>query len=189
MRPRTSHSDPLRIAQVSCRPNASGMIGITFCPGKCGDSVFGAPWQRDLDLDLDAVKNWGACMALTLIEDHEFEMLHVRGLGEGLRKRGIEWHHLPIADLRTPDDVFHELWLSSGSAAVRVLRAGGKVLVHCRGGLGRAGMVACVLLMELGASSKEALQDVRRARPGTVETAAQERYLHSYTPRLAGRSS
>ena len=72
----------------------------------------------------------------------------------------------------------------SGAAATSVLRAGGKVLVHCRGGLGRAGTVAYMLLIELGANYRDALRKVWAARPGSVETLKQERYLASYGPRL-----
>jgi hypothetical protein len=43
-RPRcTSLTDPLRIAEV---PAGTGTIGITFCPGGQGDSVFGRPWAQ-----------------------------------------------------------------------------------------------------------------------------------------------
>lgn len=182
---RTSLTHPLRIDTIDCSPFAPGTIGITFCPGKCGDSVHGAdPWRRDLDLDLDAVQRWGAAMAFTLIEDHEFRMLKVERLGEGFRARGIEWHHLPVRDLDAPGEAFHALWQASGAAALNALREGGKVLVHCRGGLGRAGTVACVLLMELGCDGREALLRVRAARPGAVEMPAQERYLAKYRPRL-----
>lgn len=184
MTPRTSLSHPLQIGSVPCAPLAQGTIGITFCPGKWGDSVHGAPWQRDLDIDLEAIRAWGANLALSLLVEDEFALLRVPRLGEGFGGRGIAWHHLPIRDLGSPDEAFHAAWPASGTAAISVLRAGGKVLVHCRGGLGRAGTVACMLLMELGANCPEALQKVRTARPGAVETPKQERYLATYRPRL-----
>lgn len=181
MTPRTSLTHPLRIDALSCAPFASGSIGITFCPGKWGDSLYGAPWERDLDLDVEAIREWGASVALTLIEEHEFGMLRVPGLGEAFRLRKIEWYHLPVVDLRSPHEPFHAGWQAAGSAAVRALHAGGKVLVHCRGGVGRAGTVAALLLIELGANPAEALLRVRRVRPGAVETPAQERYVATYT--------
>jgi hypothetical protein len=84
---RTSHTHPLRINTL---PLANGQLGITFCPGKKGDSVYGAAWDRDLDLDIDAIKAWGASAVLTLLEDHEFKMLSVANLGDALNARGIE---------------------------------------------------------------------------------------------------
>lgn len=54
------------------------------------------------------------------------------------------------------------------------------MLVHCRGGLGRAGTVAAALLIELGETPREALRKVRAARPGAVETRGQERYIAAY---------
>jgi hypothetical protein len=184
MTPRTSITDPLRIDELTSQPWTPGTVGITFCPGKCGDSIFGSSWQRDLDVDLDAVKAWGADIALTLVEERELRFLQVPSLGAGFRKRGIEWHHLPIVDLNPPNEAFHRLWLSSGTAALRTLREGGKVLVHCRGGLGRAGTVAGALLIELGETPERALQKVRAARPGAVETPRQERYLAAYARML-----
>lgn len=181
---RTSLTHPLRIDEVPCSPQAPGVLGVTFCPGKCGDSVFGAPWKRDLDVDVQAIRSWGARLALTLIEQHELESLQVAGLGEAFKNAGIEWAHLPIRDLHVPDEGFHAIWLLHRAAAVQILRAGGKVLVHCRGGLGRAGTVACMLLIELGASPPEALARVRNARPGAVETQVQEHYVHTYKPAL-----
>jgi protein-tyrosine phosphatase len=57
------------------------------------------------------------------------------------------------------------------------LRWGSRVLVHCRGGLGRAGTVSARLLVELGVPPVEAIRQVRRVRVGAIETAAQERYV------------
>ena len=59
------------------------------------------------------------------------------------------------------------------------LRRGERVLVHCRGGLGRAGSVAARLLVEFGAAPNEAIRQVRVARPGAIETREQEQWVHA----------
>jgi protein-tyrosine phosphatase len=182
----TSITHPIRIDAVTCEPHAPGEIGITFCPGKFGQSLYGALWARELDADLDAVLAWGPSVVLTLIEDHEIATLRVEGLGKGIQRRGISWQHMPIPDLCAPNRSFEEIWVRGGSLALANLRRGEKVLVHCRGGLGRAGVVACLLLVELGARPAEALQKIRAARPGAVETPAQEQYVMSYRTRFAG---
>lgn len=186
MTPRTSLSHPLRIDEVQCAPSAEGVIGITFCPGKQASSLFGAPWQRDLEMDLKAVSEWGAHAVLSMIEEQEMSELGVPELGSRIRKHGIEWHHLPIVDQMAPGEPFDKGWPMAGRAALQLLRTGGRVLVHCRGGLGRAGTVAACLLMELGVTPTDALRKVRAARPGAVETLVQERFLSEYRARLDG---
>ena len=66
-----------------------------------------------------------------------------------------------------------------GGAAARRLRRGERVLVHCRGGLGRAGSVAARLLVEFGAAPVDAIAQVRVARPGAIETREQEQWVHA----------
>ena len=134
--PRTSIAHPLVIATL---PIGQGAVGVTFCPGKCGDSVFGAPWQRDLDLDLNAVQDWGATAVLTLVESHELQLLGVPDLGTRIRQRGMHWHHLPIVDMQPPGALFEAAWPAVARQLRTQIPAGQRVLVHCRGGLGRAG--------------------------------------------------
>ena len=45
---------------------------------------------------------------------------------------------------------------------------------HCRGGLGRAGMISARLLVESGVEPEVAIAKVRAARPGAIETREQE---------------
>lgn len=172
---RTSLSHPLRIDQTPAG-DAGGLIGMTFCPGKHAPSVSGFDWQRDLGLDLDAIAAWQPAAVVTLIEDHEFAMLAVPDLGPQVIARGIEWYHLPIKDARPPDQRFESAWVASGPKLRAHLVAGRRVLVHCRGGLGRAGTVSARLLVELGVTPREAIQQVKKARPGAIETPAQESY-------------
>ena len=83
---RTSQTHPIRVDAVPVR---NGLLGLTFCPGKHGDSLNGAPWARDLDTDLRALRDWGAGLILTLIEPHEFRLLRVPDLGARVAARQI----------------------------------------------------------------------------------------------------
>ena len=51
--------------------------------------------------------------------------------------------------------------------------------VTAPGGLGRTGMIAARILVEMGLSAELAIKSVREARPGTIETAAQEAYVRT----------
>ena len=173
---RTSETDPLKIAEVTA---GGGVIGMTLCPGKRGDSVFGADWERDLAADVAAIREWGARAVVTLIEDHEFEMLGVQALPDAVRAAGLEWHHLPVEDVHAPSPEFETRWVYAGARLRQRLRRGERVLVHCRGGLGRAGSVAARLLVEFGATPVDAISQVRAVRPGAIETAEQEQWVHA----------
>ena len=179
---RTSQSHPLQIAEAPC--GSGGVIGLTLCPGKCGPSVFGSPWARDLQLDLEAVRAWAPDAVVTLMESGEFAELGVADLPAALERDYPNWHHLPIRDLDIPDARFERLWVYSGHVLRALLREGGRVLVHCRGGLGRTGMIAARLLVELGAPADEAIAKVRAARPGAIETQAQQRHVEQCCPVL-----
>jgi len=57
------------------------------------------------------------------------------------------------------------------------VRAGFNVLVHCKGGLGRAGTIAARLLIELGVEPQKAVDQVRQSRVGAIETQTQMSYV------------
>ena len=175
---RTSATHPLQIAAISAGPSC-GRVGITFCPGKRDRHAMSGYWDRDLALDLDTIRDWGAAAVVTLLERHEFTLLAVERLGEEVRHRGMLWFHLPIVDVSTPDDVFERQWDVAGNELRTLLYSRRDVLVHCRGGLGRAGTIGARLLIELGMDPETAIGQVRAPRPGAIETREQERYLRS----------
>lgn len=136
-------------------------------------------WDRTLGMDLDLVANWGAVAVVTLIEDHEVDSLQVSGLGAAVADRHMLWMHLPIPDVSVPGTTFEDAWTTHGEALRNLLRSGFDVLVHCKGGLGRAGMIAARILVDLGWLPEKAMSAVRQVRPGAIETPAQERYVRS----------
>lgn len=174
----TSETHPLRVDSVDlASAEGGGRIGMTICPGKQDPAAQSGPWLRDLDRDLDAIGAWGATAFVCLLEEHELELLNVPDLETGVQSRGMSWWHLPIRDVDIPDQRFEQCWPTAGVELRRRLRAGESILVHCRGGLGRTGMVAARLLIDLGEPPQRALERVRAARPYTVENAEQERYV------------
>ena len=167
---RTSETHPLQIAEVAA---GAGTIGITFCPGKHDALAHTGAWARDLATDMDAIAGWGARLVLTLVEQDELRQLKVLALGEEVVSRGMLWRHLPIRDFSVPSDEFERNWAQDGAEIRALLRHGDKVLIHCKGGLGRAGMMAARLLAELGMGPEEAIKTVRAARKGAIETPSQ----------------
>ena len=177
--PRTSLTHPLQIAEV-CPGPGMGLIGLTLCPGKQQSWGLTGAWARDLGLDLDAMAEWNAAVVVTLMEADELERLKVPGLSDAVRDRHMEWLHLPIQDRDVPDAAFAEAWLEAGESLRARLRDGFNVLVHCMGGLGRAGTIASRLLVELGWKPDDAIREVRRVRPGAIETDDQEDFVHGH---------
>src|SRR6202021_1850919 len=144
---------------------------------------------RDLSADIDAISAWGARLVLTLVEPAELKALGVPELGSAVHRAGMDWRHLPVADYSVPTAAFEKSWEEHGEEIRALLRSGRDILVHCKGGLGRAGMIAARLLVELGVPPEQAIREVRRARKGAIETRAQEdlvRRTKAVPERLAG---
>ena len=172
---RTSHTDPLQIASV---PVLKGRVGMTFCPGKKQrGSATGMDWDRQLDADIAALVAWGTKAVVTLNEACELERLGVPTLGAELGTAGIYWHHIPIVDGGIPDGTFESAWSILAPRLHARLAAGERVVVHCKGGLGRTGTITARLLVESGVAADSAISLVRTARPGAIENDAQESYV------------
>ena len=103
-------------------------------------------------------------------------------IGKAIIDRGLEWIHLPIKDMNGPDISFDNSWIKVIQNIVDRIRQGEHILVHCKGGLGRSGTIAALLLIELGIPNDKAIIQVRQARPGAIDIADQEKYILQYSP-------
>ncbi len=180
---RTSTTHPIRIDWVSL--GGRGRIGMTFCPGKVQDDAWTGRWRRDLGTDLLAIRRWGCRLLLSLIEEPEYLELGVPNLGAEAQRYGLAWQPLPIRDRCAPDQRFEAAWPQLWPQVQEVLEQRGDLVLHCKGGLGRTGTLAACLLVSFGESPASALGRVRLARPGTVETPAQEAYVRAWPARWA----
>jgi ADP-ribosyl-[dinitrogen reductase] hydrolase len=112
------------------------------------------------------------------MEGHELAQCGVEAIGEGVRARFMEWHHLPIVDVDVPCSMFEARWPEASARLRSLLEGGNRIFVCSRGGLGRAGMISARLLVEMGADADQAIDHVRKARSSrAIETPAQEAWV------------
>ncbi len=163
---------------------SGGKVGMTHCPGRNHIDMSGRRWNGDLAADVTSIEAWGARALVSLIEAHEFAWLGVPDLAIQIRRSRLDWYHLPIRDMCVPDDDFARAWAKFGAPILQYLQDGKKIVVHCAGGLGRTGTIVARLLIDFGMSPAEAMETVRRARPGAIETTAQENHVLDYVSRV-----
>ena len=150
-----------------------GRIGICPLPGGRGD----------LSGDLAVIKAWRPSVVLSMTERPEMEACGSGDLGLLLADAGIAWKHLPIRDFGSPVGASAAAWPELSTLLHGHLERGAGVLVHCRGGQGRSGMIALRLLVERGEEAKAALGRLRHVRPGAVETEEQFAWAAEAGPR------
>ena len=152
---------------------------MTIAPGKHQAVASSGAWARDLDDDLLRLrKEHDIGVLVTLLTDEELVAVGIERLPEACRVHGIEQLRLPIRDGDVPENPIALVRLVEQIRSR--LRAGETVVVHCMGGLGRSGLVAACTLVADGRTPDRAVADVRRARPGAIETAAQEREVERF---------
>ena len=175
----TSESDPI---QVDFLPEdevgTPGRLGMTFAPGMWAGSV-GGRWERDLAADMRALEEeHEANVLVSLMEKHEYRGYQIPELLEKGTIGGIEILRFAIKDMGVPQEAESERFQAFVKDVVQRLEQGQNVVVHCRGGLGRTGTLAACVLVALGQhTAREAINAVRAARKGTVQTREQEDFV------------
>lgn len=178
--PASPLSGPLHIDTLRLQP--AGRLAMTHCPGRSTLDGRGRLWQRHLDEDIAAIHAAGFGGVLSLLSDPELAALGAAGLGTGLQRAGLHWWQFPIEDFGVPGPESLQAWRTLQHELLARLRAGEGVLLHCAAGLGRTGTMAATLLKALGDDGETAIARVRQARPGTIETAAQEAFVRTFEP-------
>lgn len=173
---RTSDSDPFAVGWVET-DDVPGRLGIAMAPGR-HDRTAAAIWWRDLHADLRRLRHVHQVHTLvTLLTDDELRDLGIANLAEALDVHGVESLRLAIRDGGVPGPQQADEAMALLRAIVRRLRDGRAVVVHCRAGQGRSGMVAASALAALGTAPSEAIARVRAVQPRAVETVGQEAYV------------
>jgi len=142
----------------------------------------GGDWLED---EMLAWRQAGIDTVLSLLTPEEEKDLDLKREAQEAKARGMKFVSLPIPDRQVPTSE------SEVSAALdrfdADLSAGRNVVIHCRQGIGRTGLVAACLLITKGLSPEVAVKSLSAARGNPVpETGEQRRWIDHYAAVLAG---
>jgi atypical dual specificity phosphatase len=94
-----------------------------------------------------------------------------------LKKYGFEYLHLPIRDYSAPSLEQIEEFTSFIS---RMESINQPVVVYCRAGQGRTGCMLALYLVSKGYTADEAILEVRKKRPASIDTLEQKEIIYYY---------
>ena len=137
--------------------------------------MYGKQWFRDLCIDLDRLKSfYQTDIIVSFIEDAEMVYLQIPDISIRSEERGIPYYRFPLADGTAPKT---KQIREVVGVLLPLVRAGKNVVLHCRGGLGRAGTFAACILVAIGLTAENAMEQTRKARVGAIENIQQEKAI------------
>jgi protein-tyrosine phosphatase len=141
----------------------------------------GGDW---LEHEIEDWREAGISTVLSLLTAEEEQDLELKSEAREVKQHGMKFLSLPIPDRQVPAT---ESEVTSILEKVDAdLQSGKNVLIHCRQGIGRTGLVAACLLITKGASSGAAMATLSGARGIQIpETDEQRRWIERYAATLA----
>ncbi|KAK2467790.1 hypothetical protein APHAL10511_000085 [Amanita phalloides] len=135
-----------------------GLLGNLFlssCPGKKvrldGPTGGRSGVCRDIVIDMQRIKDLGVGCIICCLDDEELSFI---GIPWSAYQRSARDIGLDVSRLPTPEGLAPPDPASLDDVLLTIIKnytlRGVPVLVHCRGGVGRAGVVACCWLIRLG---------------------------------------
>lgn len=174
----------IKISIVASNDNG-GKLGLCQCPGKkLSKGRDGKEHIRDLQSDLLNFKERGVRTIVCLLNDSELRSLGVqpqqyKNLTQSL---DILFLQYPILEMAPPESI-ESLENRVLVPIADIFTQGGFIVIHCRGGIGRAGTVAGCFLKKLRFFSNfpAAIQHLRKKRDKRcIESRKQEDFVKSY---------
>jgi hypothetical protein len=121
---------------------------------------------RPMPRDAQMLQSWECTTVVTLTEDD-------RKMGELTKELSLQWIHAPLAPISNARKKISESDIASFKEnipkALELLKACGRVIVHCQAGCHRTGIFCFVLLRQGGYSSDAALDAIKQSRLITWE--------------------
>ena len=160
---RNSTTHPLYVSWVELEGD-EGALGLTLCPGKYQPIASTGSWGRQLDVDVQALVDMGVSRLISLITKEDMQVLRVTDLPGEVAHQGLAWDHLPLPDTTAPTQSWMEQATPVLNDIIASIPEGAKVVVHCMGGLSRAGTFASLYLWMRGMDMRDAIKTVREVR-------------------------
>lgn len=154
---------------------------LSFAPGKKQPTSRSklTGWNRDVQEDLNTIKQHNVGLIIGLIEEHEYASLQIQDLATKANQMGIQFVKYPTVD-NTPFLNLQEID-QINDTIMRFMQAGESVLIFCKGGLGRTGMLAaCFLVRHGNLEADTAIRQVQKCRKSTIGRKQQQNFVKQY---------
>lgn len=136
-----------------------GKLIFTPCPGTKGVG---------LEESISQLRLAGAKAIISLTPHTEMARLEVEDLPQACQDQGVEWFHLPVEDDSAPAAEFGQGWARDREKIIAILDQDGALAIHCKGGSGRTGLMAAIILLERGAELEQVVRMVQGLRPKSL---------------------
>jgi ADP-ribosyl-[dinitrogen reductase] hydrolase len=93
----------------------------------------------------------------------------------------MEWIHIPFEDATAPDYKWMQGFDLVAPSILTSIKNGDSIVIHCKGGLSRAGTVVALLLCSMGMEVFSAIQLIRNVRSKNCINSIQQEFLISVT--------
>ena len=137
------------------------------------DEIAGMARPMSMVADLEFLKDNGIEAIVSLTETPLHKTL--------IEEFGFEYKHIPIPDLASPTQEQIEEFVFFVNNLTTSKK---KIIVHCDAGIGRTGTMLACYLVNKGYSAIWAISEVRKKRPGSIETTEQEDTILKYEERI-----
>lgn len=119
-----------------------------------------------LSTAIQGLKSEKVDVIVSLLTDSEMVKLGVQDEKNECTKNDIQYINLPVVNFATPDNKSD--FISLAMSVIDFLKQGKFVVIHCRMGIGRSGMLAAyVLCIVLNITTEEAFQRISIVRGQT----------------------
>ncbi len=140
----------------------------------------GGDWLKD---ELESWRRAGVDIVVSLLTPDEERELQLQDEARDAKAQGMTFLSLPVRDRHVPDS---EASLNSTVQLMdEALSSGKNVVVHCRQGIGRTGLIAASLLINKGWEPQAAIELLSAVRGIDVpETLEQRRWIEKYAAQV-----
>lgn len=163
----TNTSHPYDILDLA----TPGKLLFMPCPGTKGVSL------ADTFVQL---ANLGVTAVISATPSDEMSKLGAEDIPQQCQAHSMKWFHLPAPDDGAPKPQFHQAWINHRVDIVSALARGGIVAIHCKGGSGRTGMVAALIMTEL--NEPHVTERIQALRPSALRLPVQIACIQEHFP-------
>lgn len=162
------NTHPFWCLPVTDAPDGAALL-LTPCPGTKNISLADSLTQL-----IEA----GGSLMITALEQSDLPVGEFDALAALCREKNLDWIHLPIVDDEIPTDHFEAQWPKTNEIIQATLNSGRSVIVHCKGGSGRTGIIAARILLRRGQALPDIIARIQALRPNAFTLSQHIRYIY-----------